>query len=293
MDVHQQELIARTASLFLTGEYSDLTITCGDRDFMVHRTFICPASKDLAARCDRTFKEGPHSVIHLKEDNPNAVECMLQYMYIGDYYDTDDNKLEAFVASSDRSTPISSRIPTPETDQANVIGCVKSSNNASDALDQTAKAPMPVNVSALTKNVFVYQVAHKYDIPLLKSLAQTKFQLRAAGEWAPEDIISILPKVYAATSESDRGLRQIMLDVCLRSTEYLMCHKGFRSMLKGHASMCFDILDAVQMRSEEREDDDAALKAKQAKLKRVIEWTKTQERVFKEVIVAHSNCSSC
>ncbi|KAI4276061.1 MAG: hypothetical protein LQ337_002763 [Flavoplaca oasis] len=236
--------------------------------------------------------EGPYSVINLKEDSKNAVECMLQYMYLGDYCDTDDNGLEALAASSEGPSPVSSRISTPSTDQANIIGCVKSSNIASDALDETAKAPMPINVSALTKNVLVYQVAHKYDIPLLKSLAQTKFQLRAADEWAPEDIISILPKVYASTSESDRALRQIMLDVCLRSTEHLMCHKGFRTMLKAHASMCFDILDAVQMRSEEREDDDAALKAKQAKLKRVIEWTKTQERVFKDII-ARSSCGSC
>lgn len=57
--------------------------------------------------------------------------------------------------------------------------------------------------------------------------------------------------------------------------------------------MCFDILDAVQMRSEEWKADDAMLKAKQAKLKRVIEWTKTQERVFKDIIMSHSTCGSC
>ena len=219
---------------------------------------------------------------------------MLQYMYNGDYYDTNNhNELETLAPASPGLSPVSSRISTPSTDQDNLIGCVKPSNNPSDDLEETAKAPIHVKIPALTNNVFVYQVADKYDIPLLKSLAQTKFEVRAADEWAPEDIISILPQVYATTLESDCGLCQIMLGVCLRYTAHLMCHKGFRTMLKGDATMCFDILDTVQMRSEEREADDAMLKAKQAKLKRVIEWTKTQERVFKEIIVARSTCGSC
>ncbi|KAL8847305.1 MAG: hypothetical protein Q9221_007650 [Calogaya cf. arnoldii] len=169
----------------------------------------------------------------------------------------------------------------------------ETSSIASDALEKVATAPVHVKVSTLTNNVLVYSLADFHNLPLLKDLAQTKFEVRAADEWSVEDIITVLPIVYATTPDSDRGLRRIMQNLCLRSMDHLMCHKGFRSKMKGDASMCFDVLDAVQMRSEERDFDNDRLKGVDAKLKRVIEWTKTQERVFKNLLEKDAICGSC
>lgn len=219
---------------------------------------------------------------------------MLTYLYTADYDDTDhegDPKTQE--QHGGRLSPGTTKNPLPLFVPIDVSSLLETSSNATDAVDEAAKAPVHVKVSALTNNVLVYALADKYNLFLLKYLAQTKFEVRAADEWAAEDIISILPKVYTTTPDSDRGLRRIMLDVCLRSMEHLMCHKNFRTMLKGDASMCFDVLDAVQMRSEEREFDGQKVKALDAKLKRVIEWTKTQERVFKSVIEARTTCPAC
>ncbi|KAL8757209.1 MAG: hypothetical protein Q9199_002394 [Rusavskia elegans] len=298
-DIHQQALATRTASLFNSAEYSDLNITCGERTFHVHRCVLCPASKFFATACGGNFQvdlylKSSNGPLDLPEDDPDAVDRMLTYFYTADYDDTDhegDPKTQEQHGGS--LSPGTTKNPVPLIVPVDVSSLLETSSNASDALNEAAKAPVHVKVSALANNALVYALADKYNLFLLKDLAQTKFEVRAADEWAAEDIISILPKVYTTTPDSDRGLRRIMLDVCLRSMEHLMCHKNFRTMLKGDASMCFDVLDAVQMRSEEREFDGQKFKALDAKLKRVIEWTKTQERVFKSVIEARTTCSAC
>ncbi|CAO1603877.1 hypothetical protein XANCAGTX0491_007453 [Xanthoria calcicola] len=290
-DIHQQALATRTAFLLHSADYSDLVITCNGHEFKVHRNIVLPASKVLATACSGKYKEGTGGPIDLSEDDPNAVKRMLQYLYTGNYDDADHEADEGVPGSSS----MASGNTRPTSTQHNADQLSETSSIASsDALEKAAKAPIHVKVSTLTNNLLVYALADMHNIPLLKSLAQTKFEVRAADEWATEDILRLLPDVYANTPESDRGLRQIMIGVCLRSVEHLMCHKNFRTLLKGDAAMCFDVLDAVQMWREEREIHGPRVKApNDAKLKRVIEWTKTQERVFKSIVESNASCPTC
>ncbi|KAI4108609.1 MAG: hypothetical protein LQ339_002125 [Xanthoria mediterranea] len=290
-DIHQQALATRTAFLLHSADYSDLVITCKDHEFKVHRNIVLPASKVLATACSGTYKEGTGGPIDLSEDDPNAVKRMLQYLYTGNYDDA-DHEADEGVPGSSRMAPGNTR---PSSTQLDADQLSETSSIASDALEKAAKAPIHVKVSTLTNNLLVYALADIHDIPLLKSLAQTKFEVRAADEWATGDIIRLLPQVYATTPDTDRGLRQVMIGVCLRSMEQLMCHKHFRTLLKGDAAMCFDVLDAVQMWREERDiHEPRVVKAPDdAKLKRVIEWTKTQERVFKSIVESNASCPTC
>ncbi|KAL9626246.1 MAG: hypothetical protein Q9204_007460 [Flavoplaca sp. TL-2023a] len=230
-------------------------------------------------------------MIDLSEDDPDSVERMLQYLYTGNYDDTDDEANEE--APRESSSGLSSSDPTPSSDQGNIKSAAEAfENDGFNASDGAAKAPLHVKASALANHLLVYSLADYHDIPLLKNLARTKFEVCAAGEWAPEDIISILPKVYATTPESDRGLRQVMFNVCMGSYKDLMCHEGFRTM-QGDASMCFDLLDTVRTRREEPEINDAIPQEKLMRLKRVIKWTKVQEQGFKQIALADSTCRNC
>ncbi|KAJ8061745.1 hypothetical protein OCU04_009542 [Sclerotinia nivalis] len=73
------------SQLYSTGKYSDLTIKCQGKEFKVHRAIVCPQSKPLAAAIDHGFKEATTGVINFEEDDPEIVEYMIKFLYVGTY----------------------------------------------------------------------------------------------------------------------------------------------------------------------------------------------------------------
>ncbi|KAF5631134.1 amino acid transport gap1 [Fusarium tjaetaba] len=73
------------ANLLQTGDYSDLTITCGKDQYRVHKAIICPRSNFFKAACDGKFKEAQTGEIDLPDDDPTAVRMMIQYLYHDTY----------------------------------------------------------------------------------------------------------------------------------------------------------------------------------------------------------------
>ncbi|KFY00931.1 hypothetical protein O988_03022 [Pseudogymnoascus sp. VKM F-3808] len=68
-----------------TGAFSDLTITCGDMTWNAHRVVVCPKSSFFRAACVGNFKEAVTGIISLEDDNPLAVNFMMDYIYTNDY----------------------------------------------------------------------------------------------------------------------------------------------------------------------------------------------------------------
>ncbi|KAF7859654.1 hypothetical protein EAF04_008733 [Stromatinia cepivora] len=73
------------SQLYSIGKYSDLTIKCQGKEFKVHRAIVCPQSKPLAAAIDHEFKEATTGVINFEEDEPEIVEYMIKFLYVGTY----------------------------------------------------------------------------------------------------------------------------------------------------------------------------------------------------------------
>lgn len=46
----------KSGSLLESGKYSDLTVTCGDRSWRLHKSIVCLHSDFFASACDRPFK---------------------------------------------------------------------------------------------------------------------------------------------------------------------------------------------------------------------------------------------
>ncbi|KAK5165456.1 uncharacterized protein LTR77_008985 [Saxophila tyrrhenica] len=61
-------------------EFSDVTIRCGGREWPAHRIVLCNRSEYFKRALQSGFKEGLESVIELHEDDPNAVELMLEWL---------------------------------------------------------------------------------------------------------------------------------------------------------------------------------------------------------------------
>ena len=58
----------------------------------------------------------------------------------------------------------------------------------------------------------VYAIAEKYDIPSLKQLARSKFEMAMACYYDSPEFASAIEEVYCTTVDSDRGLRDIVLE---------------------------------------------------------------------------------
>ncbi|KAK7749158.1 hypothetical protein SLS62_008338 [Diatrype stigma] len=74
-------------NLLIHGEYSDLTVKCGDRTFNIHRAIVCTQSAVFAKMCDGPWKEAHERVIDLPEDDPTIFDILLSCLYMGDYVD--------------------------------------------------------------------------------------------------------------------------------------------------------------------------------------------------------------
>jgi hypothetical protein len=66
-------------------KYSDFTITCQGHVLKVHRAFICPQLKPLAACIEGGFKESTIGEITLDHDDPQAVHKMISFFYTQTY----------------------------------------------------------------------------------------------------------------------------------------------------------------------------------------------------------------
>ncbi|KAL8732880.1 MAG: hypothetical protein Q9166_002481 [cf. Caloplaca sp. 2 TL-2023] len=232
------------------------------------------------------IQEAYEGKITLPDDDADAFERMLTYIYTSKFDDVDPTDVEK------GSTTPEAEIPNVVATDSNDLSSATSSV-VSREIDEACKAPVHVMLSALMNNVLVYALAEKYDVRLLKELAQTKFEIRASDEWAMEDITTVMSKVYETTPSTDRGLRNAMLGVCLRYEDGLMRDENFLGMLNGDATMCFDVLLEVQQKSKRLSVLLSSVQDKAAKFESIKEWVKTEERLLKDIILENTFCRSC
>ena len=70
----------------------------------------------------------------------------------------------------------------------------------------------PLDDSQMVLHTRVYALAEKYDIPSLKYLAKSKFEMAMACFYDSPDFALAIEEVYCSTIDSDRGLRDIVLE---------------------------------------------------------------------------------
>lgn len=66
--------------------------------------------------------------------------------------------------------------------------------------------------SHLLLHTRVYALAEKYDIPSLKLLARSKFEMAMACHYDSAEFSYAIEEVYCSTVDSDRGLRDVVLE---------------------------------------------------------------------------------
>lgn len=104
-----------------------------------------------------------------------------------------------FPEGKPRSPRTQTKTPPPEID-------------SEDDYDSPADEDVPMDSeSNLVLHTRVYSLAEKYDIPSLKQLAKTKFEMAMACYYDSPEFAEAIEEVYCTTIDSDRGLRDVVL----------------------------------------------------------------------------------
>ncbi|GIZ36720.1 hypothetical protein CKM354_000018700 [Cercospora kikuchii] len=82
-------------NFFKDKEYSDITIKFSGREIPCHKMIICTQSDYFKKLCGTgsRFAEKNQKVVELKEDDPDAVEAVLRYLYFGNYVSGSEKNL--------------------------------------------------------------------------------------------------------------------------------------------------------------------------------------------------------
>lgn len=147
---------------------------------------------------------------------------MLLYLYTGDY----DDQVASFETY---------RIGGPGTEMALWQSTSSNGMNSPDgAMEKTSVRMM--------NDVRVYAIADKYVIPGLKELAKTKFANLAFSTELVLRFPTVIYEIYDTTPPEDRGLRDIVTDICCLSVQEIVRHNEWSDAVRTHVDFVFDLL---------------------------------------------------
>ncbi|KAI2643303.1 hypothetical protein GGS21DRAFT_8698 [Xylaria nigripes] len=221
-DLHTErtELFDSFKELYLSEEYSDLEIVCKEKKYRVHKSIVCPRSKFFTAACRGGFKESQEGKIDLSADDPQAVEIMIWYFYHLDY----NSCLPQVVDGMDRTfvtCPYSNHLYT---------------------------------TTNLMIHVKVYNLADKYFVEGLKGQASAKFRKVAHDQWETNEFLEAAQEVYTSTTETDRGMRDIVVETFSNHISLLDKEKTM-DVLKKHSGLAYDLLKKLYREKRIHERD--------------------------------------
>ncbi|KAK3946661.1 hypothetical protein QBC32DRAFT_357015 [Pseudoneurospora amorphoporcata] len=163
-DDPSKDLISSLKGLYFSGEYSDLVISCGGREYHVHRAIVCMQSEFFSAACRGSFKA--KGKIDLLDNDSQLVYIIVHYLYHFDY----DVRLQHERSGFDR------------------LEMDKYETNVNE-----------LAADALLTHAKIYALAEKYLIHRLKALALQQFKAAAThSKWLDEEKVRDVVKELRA-----------------------------------------------------------------------------------------------
>ncbi|KAF5723799.1 BTB POZ domain-containing protein [Fusarium mundagurra] len=204
-------------SLFKTGNYSDLILASREKNYPAHRAVVCPQSSVIEKKCQfQDATQGPSCErcgtapeyrFDFLDDDPQSVDCLVQFLYRQDYQDThisheDDQEEEDSVAKDSEDIELSD-----------------------DYIDNC----YPV------VHVRMYALAEKYDISALKDLALGKFNKAIQQEPPLDRFLDSAEEAYTSTVPEDRGMRDAVVKHFHTHPELLDDERTYETLHRTHS----------------------------------------------------------
>jgi len=180
------------------------------------------------------LQEGTEKHIDLPEDDPEIIRRLIAYCYLGNYDPCSSVALGSFsnLKEYTSTTPVVS-VPHSRlqglrafSDPQPCCACACLMPNTPNLKQATAKSSTPsigllksaVGVEVadpLEIHATMYALADKYQVNGLGSLARAKFEACLNHHVNTEDFITAVQIVYSTTPESNRGLRDAVVQAFL------------------------------------------------------------------------------
>ncbi|KIW04681.1 hypothetical protein, variant [Verruconis gallopava] len=108
------DLMNALNTLYENRKSSDLTVYCRGRTYPVHRAVLSSRSDFFDGACRNPFKESQQGWIDLSEDDPEAVQHMINYFYTLDYLPAPRSRPSRgwSIGTENQSTPSLSSTPS-------------------------------------------------------------------------------------------------------------------------------------------------------------------------------------
>lgn len=221
----ETEKYAFASRLLETGEYSDLKVICGAKTYDLHKAFVCAQSGFFAggARFAASGFTSRPGELDLTGDDPEAVEHMINFLYKQDYL----QKSSSVDAAPRRPKIKLDRSQFEDPLLATAMGCGMLNAKEIKRPDTPVEDDKMVSTTEdeeiddeawqLVVHARVYALADKCLIPSLKHLAAQKFIDQIAQHYDSPAFAMACEEVYESTLDSDRGLRDPILDLLIQN----------------------------------------------------------------------------
>jgi speckle-type POZ protein len=100
-------------------------------------------------------------------------------------------------------------------------------------------------MSSMFFHAQVYGLADKYIIPSLKNCSMSKFGMAISSGWQLDDFPSAIVEVYDSTPDTDRGLRDVIVEVATQNVKKLIKNSLFDDALREKPTFAADMVKAL------------------------------------------------